>query len=318
MFISDTLNPFLKGYFRPLLMNFADEAGSAGAGDGDSGDADSDSGDTGSDTDSSDSDSGGDAGGDGSWFDGFSDEIRNDPTVRKYKSSEELAKAHINLQSKIGAKGVIVPKEGATQEEYDAFYEKLGRPKTSDEYKFTPIENLHESIKITSDGEKAFKDIAHKIGLSQVQADALNKWYLSNINASTKNSFEEQDKALKSAEATLRQDWGQGYEQRIKLAQRVVDKFGGEEAKSALKEVGNNPAVLKMLAEIGSKMSEDSIGDIGGGNLLMTASQAKQKIAEMANDKTHPVWDESHPMHKEAVEERTRLYKLAYPDEDTR
>ena len=82
------------------------------------------------------------------------------------KNANEVGKYIKELQSFAGRKGDI-PKDDATDEEWDAFYQKLGRPETIEGYDFSINEEFKELVgegfapffdKVVSDfKEKAFQ-----------------------------------------------------------------------------------------------------------------------------------------------------------------
>ena len=249
------------------------------------------------------------------FFDGFAADVKGDPSITKYKTVEELAKGHIALSGKLGG-SIAIPKDNASDTERGEFYNKCGRPDKSEEYKFTQVEGLHESIKITPESDKAYKDFSHSIGLSNAQADKLNKWYLENVSNVVKQDMELTTKTANEAETKLIGEWGQNHATNMALAKNVALKFGGEDIIEAMGEAANNPAVLKMLAGIGKAISEDSINRLGVSGLSAgSKEEALQKIKEMESNTEHALHKPDDPNHKEAVKTRTELYKVAYPKE---
>lgn len=69
---------------------------------------------------------------------GFAAEVRDHPAIANFKTSEDLAREHINAQSMIGRKGIPAPKEGDLQDTA-RWLEDIGRPKTYDTYTEVPI-----------------------------------------------------------------------------------------------------------------------------------------------------------------------------------
>jgi len=302
----DNLNPF--GQFKPMMM-FAE--GDVGAGDDGNDDGGSEGG--------SEGDSSGNEGV-GSFYDGFSDDIRNHPSVTKFKNAEDLATSYVNLEKKIGEKGVIIPKEGAPQEEIDAYYKAIGRPEAPDGYKFDTPEGINKNIQITPELEGAYKDVAFKLGLTAEQAAGLRMYHLDSLSQQISTSEKAREDALLKAQTELRNEFGGKYDGMISTAVKVVDKFGGQEVKDLMNDsgLGNHPAVIKMMSKIGSKLSEDSIANTGSSDLLMSPAQAKAEIAKInsqaQSDPKHPLMDDQHPEHKEAIAKRDSLYKIAYPE----
>jgi len=73
----------------------------------------------------------------------FSDEMKT--ALEKFPDVEKLATGYIDLEKDTSrlrnAKGLVVPGEGATDEEKNTFYNSLGRPETVDGYEL-PVPEL--------------------------------------------------------------------------------------------------------------------------------------------------------------------------------
>ena len=240
------------------------------------------------------------------------EEIRNDPNIKKYKDIGELAKGHIETVKLVGRKGVLVPTEQSSKEEVDKFYNSIGRPEKPEGYKLTKLEKLHPSIKTTPESEKAFFDVAHSIGLTQSQADGLNKWYMETISGGLAKQDEASSEYRKQVETQLRQEWGSEFENNLGMTKRLVVKFGGEKALDEFGDLGNNPAVLKVLHNMAKKMSEDSINHSGFSDLMQTPDTAKAQIKEL--NKRIINMNQNDPEYGDLIKKKDMLYKIAYPE----
>ena len=107
------------------------------------------------------------------WKASLSDEIRNEKSLENISDIESLAKGYVHAQRLVGADKIPVPNKFATEEDWNKVYEKLGRPKSADEYKF----NLPEDKTVNEAALKGFADQAHKLGLLPGQADGVVKFY---------------------------------------------------------------------------------------------------------------------------------------------
>ena len=249
-----------------------------------------------------------------SFYGSLSDEVRKDPSMSKFEksSNEDIAKSYISLQSKISAKGLTIPGKNATKEEKSAFWKELGRPDTADGYQIELPQDLHKSITSDAESQKAFKGKCHEIGLSAEQTQLLHSWYMTEISGKMKQQDEEDTKVVNETKTALNAKWGTTYEGKLELANRVVNKFGGEKVLELFKEgLGANPLVLEMLSNIGDALSEDVLGPGGksqyGG---LTPAAADAKVKEIMNNPKHPYNDGANPLHKEAVEEVLSLNKI--------
>lgn len=266
-----------------------------------------------------------------SWLDSLPEEARTDPNITKFKTSEDFYAGYKNQVEMIGKKGIIVPDANSTPEDKEKFLNALGRPSTQDGYKLETPQGLHESIKVTPESTAAFNAMAHKHGLTNEQANGLNQHLMQIVNQATVDMEKRDNDAVQVAETALRQKWGADYDRNKSLVSDGIMKVGGQEAIDAMggeNGLGNNPVVLDTLAKILSQLGEDAISNIafkgtseGNAEGNETAEQAQVKVKAMNEDKSNEwnksLWDEKDPKHKEAVAERNRLYKIAYPSGGT-
>jgi len=245
------------------------------------------------------------------FVDYLGDGAKDDESVKKYKTGEDFYKGYKHASEMVGKKGVIVPPADATQEQKDEFLNALGRPVIADEYKFTPIEGAHESSKFSPEFEKTLKDHNYSAGLTQAQADANYKFMVDTLSNAAKQDDEAKTTAFNEATTKLRGEMGHMYEGNVQLGKKVIERFGGAEALTAMKDVGNDPSVIKMFTAIGKSMSEDSIKSFGASSLTTDSKGAESKIREIMGNKDHPYHNEGME-HKKAVREMTELHKIAY------
>jgi len=93
------------------------------------------------------------------WKANLSDEIRADKSLENIKDIEGLAKSYVHAQKLVGSDKIPVPNKFATDKDWDAVYEKLGRPADAAGYKY----DLPEDQKIDEASLKNFSDQAHKL-----------------------------------------------------------------------------------------------------------------------------------------------------------
>lgn len=257
-----------------------------------------------------------------SWLEVLPEEAAKDPNITKYKSPEDFYNGYKNMVSMVGKKGVILPGENATEEEKGKFLNAIGRPEKMDGYKIDPVEGLHESVKITPETEGAFKSVAHKIGLTNAQANQLNQWFLKAVNQNAISEEKAQQDAMKNAETALRQEWGNKFDSNKAAVAKLMMKAGGQDLIDAMggsDGLGNNPIVLKALGKIAGMLSEDQIEKMttssGSPHGSESVEDAKNKIKAVHDDKSHAYWNDRDPKHDESVKEMKRLYQIAFPGE---
>ena len=235
------------------------------------------------------------------WKASLSNELRADKSLENIKDIESLAKSYVHAQKMVGADKIPVPNKYATEKDWDAVYEKLGRPKTSDGYKF----DLPQDKQVDEVSLKEFSTQAHKLGLLPGQAQGMVKFY----NEMTAKSLQDADsKALAARENStkeLKQEWGQAFDQKVSQAATLAKSVGATELLNANladgTKLGDHPVMIKAFAELASKMGEDSIVQASGPTYL-TPSQIDKQIGELTQTGS-AYWDKNHPNHSDAVQE---------------
>lgn len=260
--------------------------------------------------------SGGGAGGGADFASLIPTEFREHPSLKDIKDMNGLVKSYVHAQSMVGADKVVIPKEGAKPEEIDTFYTKLGRPKTPAEYKFGEVK-LPEGMKPADDAP--IRAFAHKAGLNNQQADALNKFLTETAIGMMEGAKNEAAAQYKAAEEALRKDWGAEYDQNLVKARLAIKTFGGDELMQALDTLGlqDNPLLAKAFAKIGKALSEDQAFHQAGmrEGFAQGADSAKLEIERLKTDREfqQAYMQFDHPGHKGAVDRMSRLYSTAYP-----
>jgi len=252
----------------------------------------------------------------GDWKEKLDVSIKNHPSLESFKTPEEAIKAYVAVQPLIGREKLPVPKDENDTQALDLIADRLGRPKTPDEYKLPDVKYPEGFPKDMMKAEriKEFKAIAHKARLLPSQTNALFQWYMGNQTAEYNTFMVGRSKARAEAETQLRQTFGKDYENRVGLAKKVVAEFASPEEKAALEEgLGNDPRFIKMLSKIGESMAEDGITGKGG-ELTMSPDEANAEILKIQGEKKHPYWDKMHPEHNLAVKRMEDLFAMANPE----
>lgn len=254
-----------------------------------------------------------------SWRDSLPPEYRDHAEIKGYNDLSTLVKTHLNQQSLLGRKGIIPPTDKDGPEIWDRYYKGLGRPDAPDAYGLKRPENIPEPIYKGLVADE-FAKTAHGLGLTQKQAQGLHDWWNGTIGKRLDEDKASWDKEAETANASLREKWGNAFDAKMALAERVID-HAGPEFGAVLKDsrLRNNPAFIEAFANLGDKMSEHSIiqGRPTGG--VMTPAEALASIAELETEalkegNAHPSKDPTHPGHRAWNDRRANLYKMAYPE----
>lgn len=233
------------------------------------------------------------------------DEYKEEKSLQNFSSMQDFVKSYLSAQRLVGANKVAIPNKMATDEDWQEVFDKLGRPKSPDDYKY----NIEEG-EIDQTQLKNFNETAYRLGLLPKQAERLIKFY---------NEMNSEGEAAKAAaadakqvevESLLKKEFGPEYNKRLDQAKRLaIDTLGSNILNDTIlkdgSRLGDNPDVIKAFSMLADKLSEDEIIK-GDGVGYMTASQLEKEIAELTEDGS-PYWSKAHPNHKKTVEQVLKL-----------
>ena len=243
-------------------------------------------------------------------------EYKDDPVFKPFhdKPVSEVLKSFKNAQSLVGAEKIALPLgKNDTPENWNYVFDKLGRPQTADGY---TIDNsiYPEGFQVSEDREKAFREVAHSIGLLPSQAKALYEWNakaeIAALNAITaaENAKAEETEALLVRELGTKEK----YDEYVNGAQAALKRFGGspEEVQAFIDKFGNDPLAIKVFGNVARNMMEDAALR-GDKSFNLMGGDAKTKVNSILNNADDPLhkayFDRNNPQHQYAVDEVARL-----------
>ena len=223
------------------------------------------------------------------WMNGLTAEQKADKefiaTLEKFKKGiPDIAKAYVELSRKTGKP--VVPEEGASEEEVNAFYESLGVPKSPEDYELSKVELPKDSLfKADKEAEKEFLKWFHELKLTPEQVNGLRERYYPYmaqsladaqkiVKTSEEDAIKEFTKDMKPDEAKRAQN----------LMARAFQKYGSDEvaAMMELTGIGNFPPFLKMFSDIGAAIGESLFVDAEAAPSPGGAPYGRRSNAELA------------------------------------
>lgn len=272
----------------------------------------------------------GDTGTGASWRDVLPEDMRTNPSLLTTKDVPALAKQFIDQQAHLG-NSIRIPSENAGEEDRRAFYDKLvakvpgliprpdvadplaketfykmlGRPDKPEDYE------LAEGL-IDNDHIKYLRTAAHAQGLSKAQFKEL----VAVFPTIAKELSKEAEKADFERKESIAKEWGAATEKNTAIAASVAEKTGAPpELVEAIKTGKAGLLTLKWLHSLSAAFGGEGKHFAGaqGTPAPMTPTEALARIAEIRNNKTHPVWNDRDPLHKQAVTDWAQLHKFAGP-----
>jgi hypothetical protein len=216
--------------------------------------------------------------------DGWHKALGLDDSFSKFKSMKGLGESYQNLSKLLASDKVPIPKEDAKDEEWSAFWNKVGRPEKSDGYGVKKPDELDAGL-WDDERAKGWAEAAHKLGLTKKQVDGLLAHEVEGMKKMQKlmSDRPEETKAL------LRKEWGAGADAKMDAAARVVLHLGGDEL---LKDpvVANHPAFIRAMAKVGELLSEK--GALPGARDVSMANvnSVRQQLDSIMNNKDDAYW----------------------------
>jgi hypothetical protein len=235
-------------------------------------------------------------------LDSLGEEYKQEKSLANFKDINDLAKSYLHAQQMIGKRF-----QEMSPEDVAVLNGLRGVPESSDKYELPEV--------VSPEVTDWYKGIAKDAGLTNDQAKRVMESYVAMEQQAQVKQAEQRKAEFIEAKAILKKEFGNGYDQQLKLAVNTAKAFAGADAAKLLDDpsFGNNPVMIKMLAKIGQEMKEDSIMEVDKDKVFgITPDRAKQQIDMRMKDPNFKAAYHSalHPNHKAAVDEMSNLFAV--------
>ena len=201
----------------------------------------------------------------------------------------QMVRAHRGLESMIGRDKVVWPKDAQDKTAWAEIHRRMGVPSTWEDYGLVP---LGPDGKPDAAADRSYADgmaqVLHKLGIGKETATALAGEHAklqAVLTAADNDAFQ---RTSAQDFDNLRREWGGEADHRLAAAQRASRAFGLEPATMGkIERAIGTRAMLTLLAEIGTAISEDrgsGTGGFGAGGWL-TPEAANARLVELRGDK---------------------------------
>ncbi len=213
------------------------------------------------------------------WRDALPDDLGKHSIWSKYDNVTDLVKGAINAQSQVGKKAEDFWLS-EDQNDIARRREIMNIPSEVDGYEITTGE-IPEGTELDEARLGSFKDLAHKVGLTVEQAQAIADWEIESGSNDLQQIEQAEELSVREAEDTLRKEWtGDKFEYNMGKVANVMDYLGLEEFKDD-PAIGNNVDFIKAVFEnIVPIISEDEIIESGVEQNLATVSDQLDLLEE--------------------------------------
>ena len=217
-----------------------------------------------------------------------------DGTVNRDESTRKLLEGYKHLSKKMGETGGIVP-DNPDGYKIDFKPADLGLP-----------ENLTPEMVKNDEDFKKFAEQAHGLGFTNEQINLVASKYLEVVNSALDRRDENDMNACREE---LMKTWtNQGeLDTGIKNAVRAFNHFASEQDRGLIDVIGNNPIVVRLLANIGATMREDSP--------VRNAQPMESRETITSLMKSEAYMNPKHPEHDAVYRQVTNYYQRAVGDD---
>lgn len=248
-----------------------------------------------------------------SFLDQVPEAYRDKPYMKDIDSPDKLFQQFDNAQSLIGKKAVGVPTEDSSPEEWNEFYNKMGRPESHDKYEFEKTE-LPEGLARLEDTDAKAKELFHKAGLTAAQAKQVMKGYdeiLSEQFTGLQSQQQEQlTKMNDEFESLLDQEFGGKKEEAVERVNKLMSENVSDSMKAHIDSLDNKS--LMVLTSVLNNVHQKYVSEDGaptGGDAPAAISVESMRADAKAMMMSPEYKDVMHPNHEAAKAKVSALYQ---------
>lgn len=200
------------------------------------------------------------------WRAALPDDIKEHEFVKTFTKPGDFVKKALEIKTEYESlkpkleKAIFKPDDKATDADKAAYRKAMGVPEKSDEYQFPPGKDGKVDEVIGSFAKTSF----HKAGLTKEQAGIIGNDWNAFITGVEKAQLDEESRALKEAEAEIKTEWKEKFDENKNVAQSFFVKVSkrndaklDEESKYFQETYGNDLRAIRFIFNIAKLMGED-------------------------------------------------------------
>jgi len=206
--------------------------------------------------------------------------------ANRYTSPTAAIQANVDMRKKLST-AVVIPGEGATDEERADFNTKMGVPTSTDDYQINLPEGLDASIVPSEEATAGLKQSLEGMRTAGASQAVINEGLALHFNALqvSKQAEIDADAAFtKETMSILEKEWGPDLDENKAIATNAAPKIFGEhfeEARQIEMKDGrflmDHPVMMRMLANMGREIGDSVLGGV-------ISTEQRASIMEQADD----------------------------------
>ncbi len=233
--------------------------------------------------------------------------LQSNKSLDKFKDISSVFQSYANLEERLGKKGVTIPDENSSQEEWDQFKQALNIVSDPNSLELPEPENMPEGFEQDEKFTDQFKQAVAEAGVSEDAAKTLWQRFHDWAGERYQQMNQQTEEAKNRARDELRQEWGRSFNHNVEAARRAAEQLGVLEQLDQ-SGYGNDPLILRTLKGAFDMIGEDTLGTPGG----PSPEDAQSQITQIRQDPNHAYNNPNSAGHQEAVRKMQRLYQTAY------
>ncbi len=250
------------------------------------------------------------------WADALDPGLREVAAAKGWQTPADAVRSYASLERLLGAEKIALPPAHAPAADWDAVWDRLGRPRHPEGYAFKK-----------PDGYDAYSDelaqwarqTCHKVGMPARMAEAFHDEFVGFARNLVETT--ESRQAMNDAElhAFMEREWGSLRDEKLGAFRKAANAFmDSPQSLDRLQQIMGTPGLLRMFVKIGEWLGEDRAVGTGQRSFRLTREEAEQEFSTIRQaaiaDPKHPLMDKLHPDHQKLVERVEMLMRTIYPE----
>lgn len=252
----------------------------------------------------------------GGWADTLDPALRDVVAAKGWQSPDDAVRSYASLERLLGAEKIALPPANAPASDWDAVWDRLGRPKNGDGYNFAKPVGYDE---YSDELAQWARQTCHKVGMPARMAEAFHDEFVTFARGLV--DAHETRQAMNDVElhAFMDREWGSLRDAKLGAFRKAANAFmESPQSIDRLQQIMGTPDLLRMFVRIGESLGEDRAVGIGQRSFRLTREEAEQEFSKIRQaaiaDPKHPLMDKLHPDHQKLVERVETLMRTIYPE----
>lgn len=222
------------------------------------------------------------------WKDFIPEELKDRAEWDRVNSISDVLSNYIQ-QGQTISKSVRIPDSSSTQEQINAFYQKLGKPVDKAGYTFEYTKAKEDYIYDKDSFDfSVFQELADTANLSLQQYQTVASKYIDIQNENAIKAQEEfnaqASRELRDAETLLREKWGNQYSNNINAISSRIEKSYPKETLEKMAQAGlfRDPAFLERQLALTKMQTGDTL--VIDGNIVTDVPQTLEALTQQRDE----------------------------------